>query len=650
MEKKSKRLAAAALCIVMCCASLALAAEGLSSEDKKNIEIQAEFKLPFYRNVNSADLTVIIPQNGPKYAYVEVFDSNEVRIKKERFRLLPGENSCEIKKIGNLEQGRYPVVVTVGDKVMKRLLRIERVPEIKPADEVITARKILFTPDKYLYSSKSKNLQVKLSKPEVEETWYCRSRDAVYVTGSTYYRAEDGSYVIKGTEHPYTKYNLYTTPSRPFVLKSALPEGPFVKVNNAPAPASDSFEPSFKSLPIAGAARLSGQYEMYDPEKHGSYDLSDIMMVQVYDPQDFGCVQAGYRTYWAVASTSSGDTVFLSDKPVFRDVPIYEGDVYDDGFMTNDNFGNTWFNADSTELYLLRGQTVRRFAPYDVPYDLLPNCSRIFTVYKTRDGKDWECCHSMVAGGPDDTPYTQQYGCNIVYLTDAQLYLVYVARYDGDAQTVTLDLAYSRNGVDFFGFPGNKDGWARTDDWNEPYFGGIYQVSRDLVREGDKYYQFIVSMLQYPHMFVDPLFLHDYRDQVTARDYENSFKNRGLAEKLPYFETIGGWQGLTENLLKGHSSLGVMSYRADGWFAIEAGVKPGKFTTNPIAGGGKLTVNAEVAENGMVTVELLKNGRVVKSAEISGDGVEQPAFDIPSGNWRIRVKMRNAKLYAFNIN
>ena len=649
MNKGFKGLVTAALCVFACTAANIQAPAAKPSEDKTRIEIQAEFRMPFYRNPKSADLTVIIPQNGPKYAYVELFDQNENRIKKERFKLLPGENSCEIKKIGGLEQGRYPVVVTVGDKVMKRMLRVERIPEIEPAQGAITARKILFTPDEYLFSSISKNLQVKLSEPEVSEAWYCRSRDAVYVTGGGFYRAEDGSYIIEGTEYPYKKFNLYGSPARPFILKSNMPDGPYVQVKQAPACDKECFEPLFESFPVMGSAKLSGQYEMYDPEKHGTYSLSDIAMVQNIDPYDYGCVQAGYRTYWTVAVTSTGDTVFLSDKPVFRDVPEYQGDLYDDGFMTNDNFGNFWYNADSTELYLLRGQTVRRSAPYDVPYDLLPNCSRIVTVYKTKDGKEWECCHSMVADGPDDTPFTQQYGSNIVYLPEAQIYLVYVSRYNGDAQTATLDLAYSRNGVDFFPFPGNRRGFAGTDDWNDAHFGGIYAVDRNVIRDGDRYYQFILSMLQYPHMFAEALFKQDYRDRVTAKDYESAFEGRGLAERLPYFEAIGGWQGLTENLQKGHSSVGILSYRADGWFSLVAGGKPGKFTTNPIAGGGALTVNAEVAEDGYLTVELVKNGRKVKSVNIEGDGVDIPAFDIPSGNYRIRVKMRNAKLYAFNI-
>ncbi len=649
MNKGFKGLVAAALCIFACNAASFQASAIRPAEDKTRIEIQAEFRMPFYRNAKSADLTVIIPQNGPKYAYVELFDQNENRIKKERFKLLPGENSCEIKKIGGLAQGRYPVVVTVGDKVMKRLLRIERVPEIESAEEPISARKILFTPDDYLYSSISKNLHVKLSEPEVTESWYCRSRDAVYVMGDNYYRAEDGSYIIEGTEYPYKKFNLYGSPSRPFILKSNMPDGTFVQVKEAPARDKECFEQLFDSFPVMGTSKLNGQYEMYDPEKHGTYSLSDISIVQNMDPQDYGCVQAGYRTYWTIAHTSTGDIVFLSDKPVFRDVPEYQGDLYDDGFMTNDNFGNKWFNADSTELYLLRGQTVRRSAPYDVPYDLLPNCSRIFTVYKTSDGKTWECCHSVVADGPDDTPFTQQYGGNLVYLPEAQIYLVYMSRYNSDAQTTTLDLAYSRNGIDFFSFPGNRQGFVGTDDWNDAHFGGIYAVDRNVIRDGDRYYQFIMSMLQYPHMFAEALFKQDFRDRVTAKDYESAFEGRGLAERLPYFEAIGGWQGLTDNLQKGHSSVGIMSYRVDGWFAIEAGGKLGKFITNPIVGGGALTVNAEVAEDGFLTVELVKNGRTVKHADISGDGVEIPAFDIPAGNYRIRVRMRNAKLYAFNI-
>ena len=36
-------------------------------------ELQAEFKMPIYRNAKTADLTIVVPENGPKKATVDIF-------------------------------------------------------------------------------------------------------------------------------------------------------------------------------------------------------------------------------------------------------------------------------------------------------------------------------------------------------------------------------------------------------------------------------------------------------------------------------------------------------------------------------------------------------------------------------------------------
>ena len=134
----------------------------------------------------------------------------------------------------------------------------------------------------------------------------------------------------------------------------------------------------------------------------------------------------------------------------------------------------------------------------------------------------------------------------------------------------------------------------------------------------------------------------------TAEDYERIFQYRGMKEKLPYFDEIGGWEGLAKNTREGHSSIAVISYRADGWFGVKAGKKAGSFTTNPIVGGGKLYVNAEIADNGYIEIETVGVSPRQK-VTLSGDDLRIPAFDLPEGNVKLRVKMRNANLYTMYI-
>ena len=92
----------------------------------------------------------------------------------------------------------------------------------------------------------------------------------------------------------------------------------------------------------------------------------------------------------------------------------------------------------------------------------------------------------------------------------------------------------------------------------------------------------------------------------------------------------------------------VISYRADGWFGVTAGNKCGCFTTNPILGGGKLTVNAQIADNGYIEIETVGVSPKQK-VTLHGDDLHLPAFDLAEGPVKLRVKMKNATLYTMYI-
>ena len=93
-----------------------------------------------------------------------------------------------------------------------------------------------------------------------------------------------------------------------------------------------------------------------------------------------------------------------------------------------------------------------------------------------------------------------------------------------------------------------------------------------------------------------------------------------------------------------------MSYRADGWVGVRAGSRRGVFVTRPIKGDGALSVNACVAKDGLLRIELLDaRGRVLNTADVRGDSIKTPAFAMPEGNFRLRVTMRNAYLYTMYI-
>ncbi len=626
---------------------LAIAMPLFASAQRPVGPLQAEFKMPIYRNAKSAELTIVVPENGPKTATVDIFAPDGSKLRTEKFKLKPGENKCEIKKIAKYADGRYTAMVNLGDTTLKRLLRIEHVADIAAPSEPIPYRKLIFTPDKYMFEKISKNLKIEYSKPKIYEAVKNTDSIVVYIGGNSFYKTADGKFAINVVANPYVeRYGLYAKKPYYYNMVADKPEGPYTRVEERPVPAAGGGRMHlFTGGAMMCSDHLDGKYELYDPAKHGTYALTDIRIAQQIDPRDFGCVKAGYRTYWAYATTSTGDTVFLSDKPVFQDIPVYKPDQWDNGFTTNDNFGNSWLSEDGKTLYIARGQTLRRDAPYDLAYDMVD--TRVLTVYSTQDGRDWKYVHSFTSDGERDTPYTQQYGARICKMPDAGLYLVFVEHFVGDMQQSSLDLDYSRDGVNFYDAPGDGP-FLYTDALDEFYFGGLYNFDTDIVSDGKNYYQMVAQVMTWPHFFPEPLFARNHLAEVTAEDYERIFKNRGMAEKLPYFDKVGGWEGLAKLTREGHSSIAVISYRADGWFGVKAGNKAGCFTTNPIVGGGKLTVNAEIADNGYIQIETVGNGPKQKVV-LKGDDLHLPAFDLPEGPVKLRVKMRNANLYTMYI-
>lgn len=624
------------------CASFAQGGGKMPAAD----EVQAEFAMPVYRNPWQAELTVVVPKamTDLRAASVSVVSPEGKEVWNGSFQLSPGCNACVLKNIGSIPPGRYMATVTVGKTSMKRMLRIERIPAMSQPDGPIRLRKIFFTPDRWLFES-FRNLEIRYSKPKLTETYRTSRPGVLNIYGTSFARAVDGAYVIQGDEHPYRRGYLYCNDAHRFTVQSPSPEGPYVPVDTMPK--TEPHKDVFKSYNILGSAAGGRQYEMYDPVRDGAYTLRDLGIIQNGDPYDFGCVKAGARTYWVVAKTSSGKTVFLRKTPLFRDVPLYTGDGFDDGFMTNDNFGNSWLSEDGKTLFLARGQTVRRFAPYDVPYDLLPNCSRILTIYSTGDGVDWRYCHSISSCGPLDDPFSQQYGGDIQFMPDAGLYLAFVQAYDSKSQQIYLDLKYSRDGINFYDFTDPKP-FVKTANPSDWYFGMLF-TEQQIVQVGDRYYQ-LASGASLPHYFAEPLFRHNSQREITAEDFKSLFANRRFAESLPYFESLGGWEGVAKQSREGYYAVGVISYRADGWFGVRAGIREGVFVTRPIKGGGALRVNACVAANGLLRIERLDaKGRALDTATVRGDSIKTPVFAMPEGSFRLRVTMRRADLYTMYI-
>ena len=111
--------------------------------------------------------------------------------------------------------------------------------------------------------------------------------------------------------------------------------------------------------------------------------------------------------------------------------------------------------------------------------------------------------------------------------------------------------------------------------------------------------------------------------------------------------------------------IGVATLRRDGFVSLDAGKEPGELTTRPLSfTGSRLFINADVAKEGMVQVELLtRDGAPVAgyTAEdampVTGDATKIPVswddtdvVHVADGEHvRLRFRLRDAKLYSFWI-
>ena len=614
-------------------------------------EVQTEFRLSVYRNADEAELTVVRPYNhDADTAYVEITDylGGALRWRGE-FYLAEEWNHCMID-IADYPDGRYFADIRVGDETFRRMLRVEHVPEMALPDGPIDLGKIFFTPDDFLYRKISKNLEVKPGKADMIEVGRTPSEDGLaFMPEGEMYQAEDGSFVVPCIDYVWKNGILYPSNGRRMCAMSAPTlEGPYTKIDSFPAVASRGKEIGwfdYKCGTVQGF-NPADKYELYDPAKHGTFSLRDVSYFQQIDPHDFGCVQAGYRTYWLVAKTSTGDVVFLRDTPLFVDRPLYNEDEFDTGFTTNDNFGNFWLSEDDSTLYVLRGQTVRRFAPYDVPYDMLPNSLRIMTVYSSRNGIDWEYVHSITAPTLNQQPGEQQYGGQVYYIKEADMYIAYIDAFDGDAQRSYIEINYSRDGVNFYKIS-DSEFFAKHDEYGAWDFGQLYREGLPQYF-GDRYYV-VMSVTPMDHTQFEGYYRKPSLKDVTAADFHRAFDGRQY-ERLTHFEEAGGWEGIAENTRNGFFAVGLAACRVDGWFCLEAGSKAGKLTTRDMTGGGMLYANADVAEGGRLVVSLLDaDGKVVEKAEASGDQIKAPLFNLPEeGTYSLRIKMKNARLYTLS--
>ena len=614
--------------------------------------IKAEFTLPVYRNVKQAKLTIVVEENekSPKEAELIIFSPENTKIYSQKIGLNAGKNTKTID-ISNFKNGRYYTLLKTSLGTHKRLLRIDNIPEIayptKPLN--VSNKKFLFTPDNFTFKHK-KNVSVKVSQAEAIEIARQPDENHLALMSSDFYPTEDGSFVMEVIDYKYRNY--FSTPSGKRTLISDKLEGPYKEIKKVSqqrvnqVPLIKIFRPDAPIVRFGKEGPTKIKYQLYNKEIHGEIPANNVRVLYSYDSLFLDFVRKPMRASWSVGKTSKGEWVVFSEKPLFKDLWRFHGDNFDDGWQTNDNFVGQWmsFEEGKNEMFFAQGQTLRRDAPYDIPYDNIASF-RYLALYSTTNGVDWKFRNYLDIPTEQDNLGAQHYGGYLLQMKDADLGLLYVLEYDCTAQQIYLDLKYTRNGIHFYRFPNSKP-FLRTFNPKDWYFGHVFITPR-IYRVGDKYVQEIMRGSNSLHFSAEVFLQYNKLSEITTDSVKSRFENRRFDSQFTFFKMLGGYEGIANHCRNQNCSAGVMTFRVDGWFAVVADDKEGDFATNILTGAKEMSANYEVQKDGYICIELKDvNGNVLQTKRLTGNELNCSVFKNIPNEFYLDVKMQNAKMYA----
>ena len=644
--------------------------------------LQAEFRVPVYRDQKKAGLHAILDKSVPALTVeISMRDRNNgfVPAPPRQVVLKPGENIIDID-ISSFPNGEFLTLLRAADKKAQifgefaRLLRIDRVPPVAAPDPSgdFTGKRMYF-PD-FRYATAHDNVVCRTFPPENHplNKPFLEPEKFVQLGGAIGFDAA-GNLVMKFNDRDWkwqnSKEHYAVTPYPKFEwrVQDTMPEGfkpewaPITKLHCEDYSASYRF-----NTPESMKGRT---FRFYDPERDGKPDLRQLRIVHTgYQPQDWGCVKVKPQTTWVIWAKGSGEYVLMHRKPFLSDG--ISAEEFEDPDNTNDNFAGQWVSADGKTLFYVRGRMLKRYPPFNARYDNLWMGARMQAIFSTHDGINFER-HYFLPPDESDPPTGQQYGATIYRAPQGDgLMVAFLLPYSALHQQYYPELVYSWDGETWQRFPGHP-AWipaGKPGEWNF----GLLNYHNNILARDNKYFHVIGWACAVPHCHAEVRRL-GARDKITAEFIRGSFGPRNL-ENWPYFEHYGSWERLAEAWRSDGSHCGVSVYRQDGWFGLTAPGGEGSMTTCEVSAKGGLSANVEVKEGGFCRISAIdKNGKTIALADLPAgtpaypgddgkdaklvrelpagtDGVAVKVFDkLPAEPFRLRVELKNAVLYSLNF-
>ncbi|MCK5801744.1 MAG: hypothetical protein KAI66_02880 [Lentisphaeria bacterium] len=650
-------------------------ADGASGSFAKNIF--GEFRLPVYRDQPGAALHLHNVRSDQKKHKVKISfrgrTSDKPAGETRDVELAPGKNIIRIT-LDEFADGEYIATITDAESKLgraaafRRLLRLQRSqePPKRPSPVNLSGKKMFF-PDAYYLDSHT-NIKfattqaqaLQIVKPDSVKAGHVRHGYQVYVdvqnrlhipfyTVDKHWNRNSRKTFIASQTAPGSNKWTFTQTAKVGVPGKVQQKSP---IDSEPPPDG---KPDWKPKPKKG--KIS--FRFYDPEKDGRVDLRQVKFeyTRRYSAAsllgetgkiDWGVLTPPVNSTFPIWYKSPGEAIILSKAPLLRD-SISSGE-FEKITDSNDNTVGQWISDDGRTLSYARGRLLKRYPPFTALYDNLAPVSRIISIVSTNDGLNWNYSY-MIPPDENLPAIAQQYGAVVSRVPEGNgLMQAFVYRYLAREQTISIELAYSWDGANWRNFTSEKIFVenAPPGTWS----AGSMAITRSAAVVGMDVYQMLSWVHQKYHFYgeIDKRADFDQLDDTALKKY---FTGREL-EKWPYFEALGGYDGIAADARKAGFSVGLAKYRLGGLFSLvpEPG-ETGEFTTGLITASGAMTANANIAKDGFLEIELLdKNGQRILafSQKLSAaNGLELALFPkLPSQPFKIRVRMKNAALYSLN--
>ena len=651
-------------------------------------QVYGEFRLPVYEDQEVARLHLInCREDGNAHriglTLTERF-AGKVIAPLRQLALPHGETRIPFK-IRDLPNGSYIATVedysndnVVGGRAtFRRLLRLQhRVPFKKQARYEMTGKKMFFPDDHYLASSS--NLRFRACSGRVVQAVKQTLKSADFTQlGSRVYFDERGKLNVlfrrlnRGwMREKTTRYFLATAADAEFTDWTIQPLSKTPAIPDQGRPPWD--EPTPEAKPDWRAKRIGRspiKLRFYDPARDGKVKLNQVAFRRITRARegtvmrrtdlDWSAIKPLRGSTWPVWFKARGVGLVLRRESLLQDMPSLIGDL-EDPKATNDNWAGQFLSDDGKALINIHANVLRRFRPFNAPWDNLAKCSRILTVYRTRDGINYTRTH-MALPDESDPPASQHYGGLIRRAPGGNgLKLVYLARYRAYTQQIDTIISYSWDGIHWRRFSG-QDILAANGPHGSWSAGHVWLGSSAVERDGKVYH--LIQRLGGIYHFQSEIAnsgTDESVKKITGPWIKDRFEPRSLHE-CPLFGKFGSWDRVAEHTRNTGVGVGVLVYRKDGLFCIEAQRGEGEFLTLPVSATGSLRTNALISKGGYIKIELTDvNGRALPNYSSpnaalleAGDWLDEvlrfgSQNRLPQDPFRIRATMCDAKLFTLS--